>query len=72
MSSCSQARSLSPTHAAIIARYIDHRQGLVRILFHRKKFDRAAAFTQRSSFRPRAASISPSAQKAAQNLAGPE
>ena len=37
MASCSQARSLSPAHAAIIARYFDHSRSRKLHLFPREE-----------------------------------
>ena len=48
--SCSQARSFSPTHAAIIAKYSDMVPADDCIFFHRKKLKCATAFAQRFLF----------------------
>ena len=46
LASCSQARSFSPTHAAITAKMFDHGLAIDCIFFHWKKLDRAPAFAQ--------------------------
>ena len=64
MASCSQARSLSPTHAAILAKHTIMRVPLIA------SFSTGSSSTARrpsrsaSSFRPRAASIKPSTHRA--------
>ena len=50
MASCSQARSFSPTHAAITAKYLIMVLADKCIFFHRKKLNCAAAFAQRFLF----------------------
>ncbi len=52
MASCSQARSLSPTHAAIIAKHAIIRGPLDRIFFYWKQLDGAPALAQRFLFSP--------------------
>ena len=52
LSNCSQARSLSPTQAAIIARFVNRPDFLHYIFFRMSKLDRMPAFTQRVLFPP--------------------
>ena len=47
MASCSQARSLSPTHAAIIAKYFIVTLPSIASFPTRKQLDRAPTFAQR-------------------------
>ena len=52
MASCSQARALSPTHAALIAKWGNNDASGVCVFFYRKKFDCAAAFAKCLLFAP--------------------
>jgi sarcosine oxidase gamma subunit len=50
--SCSQARSLSPTHAAIIAKHLTIELPPSASFFHREKLDCTPAFAQRFLLAP--------------------